>query len=78
MTTFSSVFSIYVATWNVGGKYPDKLKLNELLDISINPNERKFCDMYVIGLQEVNANPQNVISNFFNNDPVSHHILKTR
>lgn len=55
----------------MGGASPDKLKLNELLDISTNPSERKFCDIYVVGLQEVSANPQNLISNFFNNDPVS-------
>lgn len=56
-------------TWNVSGKYPDGLSLYELLDIDPGLNEDDLPDVFIIGLQEVNANPQNIMSNFFKADP---------
>lgn len=56
-------------TWNVSGKYPDNLSLYELLDIDPCLNEDDLPDLFIIGLQEINANPQNIVSNFFKSDP---------
>jgi hypothetical protein len=53
----------------VSTKYPDKLKLNELLDIDSHFKEKCLPDIYIVGLQEVNANPQNVVTSFFRSDP---------
>lgn len=51
-------------------KYPDHITLNDLLDI--DPSDDKAQpDVYIIGLQEVNANPSNVVTSFFKSDPVS-------
>lgn len=62
-------FSLYVVTWNVSTKYPDNVKLNELLNIDAHQTEKSLPDIYIVGLQEVNANPQNVVSSFFKVDP---------
>lgn len=62
-------FSIYIATWNVSTKYPDNISLNELLDIDNHFKDRIMPDLYIIGLQEINANPQNVVSSLFACDP---------
>lgn len=59
---------MYIVTWNVSNKYPDNIKLNELLDIDLH-KEKNLPDFYIVGLQEINANPQNVVSAFFKNDP---------
>lgn len=59
---------MYIVTWNVSGKYPDSITLNELLDID-NNFEISLPDVFIVGLQEVNANPQNIVSNFFKSDP---------
>ena len=50
-------------------KYPDNIKLNELLDIDLHNKEKRLPDFYIIGLQEVNANPQTYVSSFFKSDP---------
>lgn len=62
----SLILSLYIVTWNVSNKYPDHIKLNELLDIE---EEKSLPDFYIIGLQEINATPQNVVSSLFKNDP---------
>lgn len=61
--------SLYIVTWNVSAKYPDNLKLNELLDIDTHFKDKRLPDFYIIGLQEVNANPQSYLSSFFKSDP---------
>jgi inositol polyphosphate 5-phosphatase INPP5J/K len=44
--------------------------LSELLDIDEHSNEKNLPDFYIVGLQEINANPQNVVSSMlFKNDP---------
>lgn len=65
----ASIFSLYLVTWNVSQKYPDNITLDDLLGIDSNAEDKRLHDVYIIGLQEVNANPQNVVSNFFKSDP---------
>lgn len=67
--TLSLFHSLYIATWNVSTKYPDNIKLNELLDIDDHSNDKNLSDFYIVGLQEINANPQNVVTSMFKNDP---------
>jgi hypothetical protein len=62
--------SLYVVTWNVSQKYPDHISLNDLLDID-SDMDKSLPDVYIVGLQEVNANPQNIVTNMFKSDPVS-------
>lgn len=52
----------------MSGKYPDSITLNELLDIDGN-FDKALPDIFIVGLQEVNANPQNIVSNLFKSDP---------
>lgn len=60
---------MYIVTWNVSTKYPDHITLNELLDLGTRNSEKEQPDVYIVGLQEVNSNPQNIVSNFFKSDP---------
>jgi len=53
----------------VAQKYPDSITLNELLDIDNHFKEKILPDFYIIGLQEVNATPQNIVTNMFKSDP---------
>lgn len=62
-------FSLYVVTWNVAQKYPEYITLNDLLDIDFNFKDKELPDVFIIGFQEVNANPQNVVTSFFKSDP---------
>lgn len=62
-------FSLYVVTWNVAQKYPDFITLNDLLDIDSNFKDKLLPDVFIVGFQEVNANPQNVVTSFFKSDP---------
>lgn len=50
-------------------KYPDNITLNDLLDIDLNCLDKPLPDIFIVGLQEVNANPQNIMTNFFKSDP---------
>lgn len=50
---------IYLATYNVGTSNPDQ-RLQDLLSITSQKNE-KLPDFYVIGLQEVKSQPQNML-----------------
>ncbi|XP_026675192.1 inositol polyphosphate 5-phosphatase K-like isoform X2 [Ceratina calcarata] len=64
---FSSILieKIYFVTWNVATKYPDQ-DLCTLLDIN---ETRTLPDFYVVGLQEVKAQPQNMVMDMFFEDP---------
>lgn len=62
-------FRLYVVTWNVAQKYPDSITLNDLLDIDMSCLDKSLPDIFIVGLQEVNANPQNIMSNLFKSDP---------
>jgi inositol polyphosphate 5-phosphatase INPP5J/K len=79
MTHFDDLFTyymgfflrrLYIVTWNVSTKFPENLSIHSLLNLESNPeNDDQLPDFYVIGLQEVNAQPQNVLANFFRDDP---------
>lgn len=67
--SFSFLYSFYIVTWNVSTKSPDHISLDHLLGIDESLNEQILPDFYIIGLQEVNANPQNMVTNLFKSDP---------
>lgn len=52
----------------MSAKYPDHITLNDLLDVNASVDGEP-ADVFIVGLQEVNANPQNLVSNFFKSDP---------
>nr|KAF7430033.1 hypothetical protein H0235_006431 [Vespula pensylvanica] len=59
---------IYFVTWNVATKYPVQ-DLHQLLNVT-RGNLKSLPDMYFIGLQEVKAQPQNMVLDiFFQEDP---------
>ncbi|OAD62806.1 Inositol polyphosphate 5-phosphatase K, partial [Eufriesea mexicana] len=59
---------IYFVTWNVATKYPDQ-DLHDLLDLSHVNKSKTLPDLYFIGLQEVKAQPQNMVMDIFFEDP---------
>ncbi|XP_055592832.1 phosphatidylinositol 4,5-bisphosphate 5-phosphatase A isoform X2 [Uranotaenia lowii] len=60
---------IYIVTWNVSTKFPENLSLHKLLGIeSSSQLDSDLPDFFVIGLQEVNAQPQNTLYNLFKDD----------
>ncbi|KAL2721072.1 inositol polyphosphate 5-phosphatase K-like isoform X2 [Vespula maculifrons] len=59
---------IYFVTWNVATKYPVQ-DLHQLLNVTCG-NLKSLPDIYFIGLQEVKAQPQNMVLDiFFQEDP---------
>ncbi|CAD7080441.1 unnamed protein product [Hermetia illucens] len=70
ITTILKQLCLYIVTWNVSSKYPDASPLTNLLGLEKNPeNDNHQPDFYVIGLQEINAQPQNMVLGFFKDDP---------
>lgn len=60
---------IYIVTWNVSTKFPDNISLNKLLGLETNAqSDTDLPDFFVVGLQEVNAQPQNTLYNLFKDD----------
>ncbi|XP_053987334.1 inositol polyphosphate 5-phosphatase K-like isoform X2 [Hylaeus anthracinus] len=59
---------IYFVTWNVATKYPEQ-NLYQLLDVTHSNSSRTLPDLYFIGLQEVKAQPQNMVLDMFFEDP---------
>ncbi|XP_049289905.1 inositol polyphosphate 5-phosphatase K isoform X4 [Anopheles funestus] len=60
---------IYIVTWNVSTKFPETISLNKLLGLENRPEQDTHLpDFFVIGLQEVNAQPQNTLYNLFKDD----------
>lgn len=60
---------IYIVTWNVSTKFPENISLNKLLGLENRPDQdTALPDFFVIGLQEVNAQPQNTLYNLFKDD----------
>ncbi|ETN67411.1 skeletal muscle/kidney enriched inositol 5-phosphatase [Anopheles darlingi] len=60
---------IYVVTWNVSTKFPENISLHKLLGLENSPDQDSHLpDFFVIGLQEVNAQPQNTLYNLFKDD----------
>lgn len=67
---FFSLYSFHITTWNVSTKSPENLNLNSLLGLEKNPkNDKHLPDFYIIGLQEINSQPQNAILGLFKDDP---------
>ncbi|XP_053668992.1 phosphatidylinositol 4,5-bisphosphate 5-phosphatase A-like [Anopheles marshallii] len=65
----SLVLRIYIVTWNVSTKFPESISLNKLLGLENRPEQDTHLpDFFVIGLQEVNAQPQNTLYNLFKDD----------
>lgn len=66
----SEKLTLYVITWNVGTKYPENVLLESLLGLEKLPkNDQHNPDFYVIGLQEVSSQPQNMLKALFQPDP---------
>ncbi|XP_033323124.2 inositol polyphosphate 5-phosphatase K [Megalopta genalis] len=59
---------IYFVTWNVATKYPEE-DLYQLLDVNHNIPPKTMPDLYFVGLQEVKAQPQNMLLNMMFDDP---------
>uniref|UniRef100_A0AAG5DM21 Inositol polyphosphate-related phosphatase domain-containing protein n=1 Tax=Anopheles atroparvus TaxID=41427 RepID=A0AAG5DM21_ANOAO len=60
---------IYIVTWNVSTKFPENISLNKLLGLENRPEQdTQLPDFFVVGLQEVNAQPQNTLFNLFKDD----------
>lgn len=60
LTEITSKFRLHVVTYNVGTSPPDQ-DLHDLLSLSHNPkNDKIVPDFYVVALQEVKAQPQNM------------------
>ncbi|XP_046427714.1 inositol polyphosphate 5-phosphatase K-like isoform X1 [Neodiprion fabricii] len=65
----------YFVTWNVATKYPEQ-DLHQLLGIGHN-NAKELPDFYVVGLQEVKAQPQNMVMGMFTDDPWTKSLRET-
>ncbi|XP_043258389.1 inositol polyphosphate 5-phosphatase K-like [Colletes gigas] len=59
---------IYFVTWNVATKHPEQ-NLHQLVDLTHSTSSRTLPDFYFIGLQEVKAQPQNMVLEMFFEDP---------
>ncbi|XP_039434852.1 phosphatidylinositol 4,5-bisphosphate 5-phosphatase A-like isoform X3 [Culex pipiens pallens] len=68
-TLLPHLFRIYIVTWNVSTKFPDNISLNKLLGLEASAqSDADLPDFFVVGLQEVNAQPQNTLYNLFKDD----------
>ncbi|KAH8304613.1 hypothetical protein KR018_000464, partial [Drosophila ironensis] len=78
-------YRVYVVTWNVGSRFPDNISLRQLLGLHDleGPDEQEgqkavamemdhLPDIYALGLQEVNAQPQQQVLGLFKEDPWTH------
>ncbi|XP_032594813.1 inositol polyphosphate 5-phosphatase K [Drosophila grimshawi] len=69
-------YRAYIVTWNVGSRFPDNISLRQLLglhdDASGKADDEDLPDIYAIGLQEVNAQPQHQVIGLFKEDPWTH------
>ncbi|KRG00360.1 uncharacterized protein Dwil_GK27966 [Drosophila willistoni] len=72
-------YRVYVVTWNVGSRFPDNISLRQLLgihDAGANVDASHLPDIYALGLQEVNAQPQQQMLGLFKEDPWTHKAKK--
>lgn len=58
---------LYFVTWNVATKYPEQ-DPNQMLGINHN-DTKNMPDFYIVGLQEVKSQPQNILIDFLTEDP---------
>lgn len=63
----SILFRLYIATYNVGTSGPDQ-DLRDLLSLIDLKNE-KIPDFFILGFQEVKAQPQNMLLDTLFDDP---------
>ncbi|XP_034475415.1 inositol polyphosphate 5-phosphatase K [Drosophila innubila] len=72
-------YRVYVVTWNVGSRFPDNISLRQLLGLhndASGDSADYLPDIYAIGLQEVNAQPQQQVLGLFKEDPWTHKAKK--
>lgn len=63
-------YSFYIITWNVSTKFPDHISIDKLFGLDSDPkNDIHRPDFYIIGLQEINSQPQHVVKGLFKDDP---------
>ncbi|XP_018326027.1 phosphatidylinositol 4,5-bisphosphate 5-phosphatase A isoform X2 [Agrilus planipennis] len=60
-------FRVYTVTYNVGTSNPSK-DLHDMLSLSPKPDKNSY-DLYAVSLQEVKAQPQNMLLDVFFEDP---------
>uniref|UniRef100_T1PBC9 Endonuclease/Exonuclease/phosphatase family protein n=1 Tax=Musca domestica TaxID=7370 RepID=T1PBC9_MUSDO len=79
LSTQLATYRVFVVTWNVGSRFPDNISLRNLLGISNLVEDHHLPDIYAIGLQEVNVQPQQQVLGLFKEDPWTDkvkHLLK--
>ncbi|KZC10680.1 Inositol polyphosphate 5-phosphatase K, partial [Dufourea novaeangliae] len=59
---------IYFITWNVATRHPEQ-DLHQLVNVNDNNASKSMPDFYFIGLQEVKAQPQNIVLDMIFEDP---------
>lgn len=59
---------LYIITYNVGTSTPEQ-NLNNLLSLQDSKHDRSLPDIYVIALQEVKAQPHNLLVSALFDDP---------
>lgn len=75
---YVETYSVYVVTWNVGTRFPDNISLRSLLGLQgvDDQKQESLPDIYAIGLQEVNVQPQQQMLGLFKEDPWTHKVKK--
>lgn len=68
MATADQLLKLYFVTWNVATKYPEQ-DLCQLLGLNHFVTSRQLPDVYIVGLQEVKSQPQNIVLDIFFEDP---------
>ncbi|KAM7349424.1 inositol polyphosphate 5-phosphatase K [Cochliomyia hominivorax] len=69
LATQLATYRVYVVTWNVGSRFPDNISLRNLLGLNSAIEDHHLPDIYALGLQEVNAQPQQQVLGLFKEDP---------
>lgn len=69
LATQLATYRVYVVTWNVGSRFPDNISLRNLLGLNSAVEDHHLPDIYAIGLQEVNVQPQQQVLGLFKEDP---------
>lgn len=69
LSTQLATYRVFVVTWNVGSRFPDNISLRNLLGINNSVEDHHLPDIYAIGLQEVNVQPQQQVLGLFKEDP---------
>ncbi|XP_031634308.1 inositol polyphosphate 5-phosphatase K [Contarinia nasturtii] len=60
----------HILTWNVSSKFPENLPVHILLGLEKKADKDTHRpDLFVIGLQEINSQPQSMVKGLFKDDP---------